>query len=60
MLIHRQNSYAASGDPVAAKSRAVETVNKVKSLPVQWQILDLQVSLFKIILDNSNRIIASQ
>jgi hypothetical protein len=31
MLIHRQNSYAASGGPVAVKRRAVETVNKVKT-----------------------------
>jgi hypothetical protein len=41
---------SASGGPFAVKRRAVVTVNKVKSLPVQWQILDLQVSLFKIIV----------
>jgi hypothetical protein len=34
MLIHRQNSYTASGAPVAVKRRAVQQINKVKILPV--------------------------
>jgi hypothetical protein len=49
MLIHRQNSYAPCGTPVAMKRRAMELVNKVKILPVYHKYIYMSLDVLVVI-----------